>query len=406
MFRIHAAQLVGAVALSCVARQAAADEITLTRVEALDLARKQAPALIESRGAVAEARGRRAGAAVLLRENPTVEVLAGTRTGSETVDYEISFEQMFELGGKRGARQRGADATVARTTAAAADATRVTLREVAISFARALHARKRLEVTRAAQTVAQELARIARRRHDAGDIADLHLNLARVAEIRARADVTRAEAALDVAVTDLAVRIGADPTTRITPTGDLAERRSFAAADLADAIAARPDVRALEAEAREGQAAVDLGDAFRWPDLGIRLQVSREGPEDILLGGVVLRLPLFERGQESRATGTAVRNRARAQADARRRAAAAELSAALRAHQRLGQALSDEEAIRVVLDDNEDLGRKSFEAGQIGVAEYLLVRREIVDARLELLDRELDVALAAIDVETTAGVLR
>jgi outer membrane protein TolC len=44
--------------------------------------------------------------------------------------------------------------------------------------------------------------------------------------------------------------------------------------------------------------------------------------------------------------------------------------------------------------------------GQISLPELLLVRRELVDARLEYLNRLLEVAEAAIEPDSAAGVLR
>ena len=58
------------------------------------------------------------------------------------------------------------------------------------------------------------------------------------------------------------------------------------------------------------------------------------------------------------------------------------------------------------MDENDALARRSFEVGQISLPELLLVRRELVDARLEYLNRLLEVAEAAIEQDAAAGVLR
>ena len=58
------------------------------------------------------------------------------------------------------------------------------------------------------------------------------------------------------------------------------------------------------------------------------------------------------------------------------------------------------------MDENEALARRSFEVGQISLPELLLVRRELVETRLEYLSRLLEVAQAAIDQDAAAGVLQ
>jgi len=58
------------------------------------------------------------------------------------------------------------------------------------------------------------------------------------------------------------------------------------------------------------------------------------------------------------------------------------------------------------VDENEALARRSFEVGQISLPELLLVRRALVGARLEYLNRLLEVAEAAIEQDAAAGVLQ
>jgi outer membrane protein TolC len=56
--------------------------------------------------------------------------------------------------------------------------------------------------------------------------------------------------------------------------------------------------------------------------------------------------------------------------------------------------------------DNEALARRSFEVGEIDLGELLQVRREILETRLAYLDLLLAARLAAVELETKAGVLR
>ena len=58
------------------------------------------------------------------------------------------------------------------------------------------------------------------------------------------------------------------------------------------------------------------------------------------------------------------------------------------------------------LDENEQLTTRSFDVGQIGLPDLLLIRREILDTRVQYLDALLEAALARIDLDASAAMLR
>src|SRR5205807_53317 len=147
---------------------------------------------------------------VLLRDNPVVEAAGGRRESDRGVstDIDTGISQTFELGGRRRSRITGAQAEVESQTAGAADTTRQVLSEVAASFLRALAAQERLRVLTTNEGIATDLLRVAERRHQAGDIADLELNVARIAASRAHSDVRAAEAARERAMAELRVALG------------------------------------------------------------------------------------------------------------------------------------------------------------------------------------------------------
>jgi cobalt-zinc-cadmium efflux system outer membrane protein len=64
------------------------------------------------------------------------------------------------------------------------------------------------------------------------------------------------------------------------------------------------------------------------------------------------------------------------------------------------------QATVAALDDNDALARRSYEVGQIGLGELLLVRRETLEARAALLQRQIEAAQARVELDTRAGVLR
>ncbi|HJQ82854.1 MAG TPA: TolC family protein [Candidatus Binatia bacterium] len=380
----------------------------LTLDGALERARREAPAVLAARLRPDEGRGRLAGASVLLRENPVVEGAGGRRDSDRGVstDIDTGISQTFELGGQRRWRVSGAQAEVESRTADAADTERRVLSEVAAAFLRAIAAEDRVRVLRANDEIAIDLLHVAERRHEAGDIADLELNVARVAASRAHADVRTAEAAREHAVADVKVALGFDAGEPLELRGDLRPRPGRPLDDLLVAAAERPDLRALAADVREAEAEARLGERFRWPDLGVRLGYKREEGADTPMAGVSVALPVFANGQEQRITGAARARRLRLELEARKRAIEVEVRAGFEAHRRLADGVGDLERRAIpVLDDSDSLTRRSWEAGELSLVDYLLVRRETVGARLDYVERSLEAALAAVELEARSGVL-
>ena len=56
--------------------------------------------------------------------------------------------------------------------------------------------------------------------------------------------------------------------------------------------------------------------------------------------------------------------------------------------------------------DNESLASRSFEAGEINLLNLLLVRQDVTATRLAFIDALTDAAMAAVEIDARAGVLR
>jgi cobalt-zinc-cadmium efflux system outer membrane protein len=390
-------------------RPAAAQSSELTLEEALALARQRAPALLQAAGRVAEARGPVAGAAPLLRDNPTVELEAGPRTlanGERGLDVGVGLVQPIELGGKQGARRDSASAGLARETAQQRDTERRVLGDVAATFLRALHARERLRLAREAEAAAVSTAQSAQRRFEAGDVPVVDVNVARVALARARADVAGAEGDEASLLYMLRALLGVGLAQ---PLGVRGELRALATVDVppvAPRGAERPDLVALEAERAQAEADLRLGRSGAWPDVGVGVRYQREADESAVLGTLSVPLPLFARGQEARVTGEARVRRLQGLLEAARREREVQVEAARIQHRKRREALEllERDALPL-LADNESLARKSYEAGEMGLAEFLLVRRDTLEARAAHLDSLLQAALARVQLAVETGAL-
>ncbi len=349
------------------------------------------------------------GAAARLREKPALGASAGPREGPDTdfVDLDVGFEQLFEVGGQRGARISAAESLVEREIASSEVMLRSELREVGYAFLSALAARDRLSVARATVDDATELIRATERRYELGDVAAIDLNLARIAAARTRASLADASAVKLSAEGRLRTLLAIASEIEIVLEGDLEEHARLDTEEVLAQTAELPELRMISAEAREAEAELRLGKAEGRPDVGVTFDYEREEGDDVFRFGGIVELPWTGAGKARQA-----------EAEARGRRLALELASAHDASETVLRTASQvyrarfeaaEAMTKGALDsvlDSETLAARSYEAGEMGLLEMLLLRRETVDARMATIERLLDAAVAAVDLELAAGVLR
>ncbi|MES2743249.1 MAG: TolC family protein [Pseudomonadota bacterium] len=351
----------------------------------LQLAGARAPQLLEqaanTRAALADAQQARAWNNPSL--NVTAENLGGPRPGGVTQRQDtFTLSQVFELGGKRGAR---IDAEARKADAAGFREKQARIRyanELAITYATAEAMQMRAELADADVTRAQDDLRAAQALIKAGREADLRLAQAKASVAAAQAAFQSAQANAIEALERLSALAGSDePYARIDH------------AFLADAAAPRRDANwateqapafasaAAERDALQAQLRVEQK---RWlPDVGVSVGMRTFGwsGERAAVVGVTLNVPLFDRNQSGveaageRATGAALRlEAARLETLAQQRAALAQAAAVERSLEaaRLSE-LAATEAYRI--------GRIGYEAGKTALGELLAIRRALSEAK-------------------------
>ncbi|MBI5440082.1 MAG: TolC family protein [Deltaproteobacteria bacterium] len=141
--------------------------------------------------------------------------------------------------------------------------------------------------------------------------------------------------------------------------------------------------------------------------LGLGAAWERDDGANIGLGIVSLTFPVFERGQGLRAEASARERRVSGELQAGRTIVAAEVRAALAVYRHRAAAAEELETNALpLLDQNEAQTRRSYESGQIALADLLAVRREIIGTRHEYLGYLLEAANAGIELESSAGILQ
>jgi outer membrane protein, heavy metal efflux system len=381
-------------------------ELTLER--ALDIARERAPAVLAASERIGEARGQLIQASVLLRDNPVLDAGGGPRRGAARTsrDIELGLGQTFELGGKRSARIDAARAGVEQSVSAADDVTRRILHEVGVSYLRARHVEERLKIAGEIKQLTNEISQVARRKYDAGDVGILDVNLAELVFARFQVEVRNIEAARDRAISDLRVLLGLEPDVEVVIRGNLLDRKRYELVGLLESAPSRPDIMVIDAEIRQAEAEIRLGEARSWPDLGLRFGYMREEYADIYRGSLSLSLPLFDHGQGIEATGKAREASLRIEREAAENSTRARVRSEYKAYQTLIEAVEQFESGIPQLEQTDKLARKSYEAGAIHLGELLSMQREFVQSRVTYADLLLNAALAGIELEAEAGVLR
>lgn len=383
---------------------ALAGPIEIDLPAALDRAHRLSATAIAAAGAVSVAQGSVTTAELPFLENPEIEAGIGPRLSpARPLDAEARLEQNLELG-RRTPRRRLARAGVARAQAETSAAQREIDLEVTSAFYDAVFAAQSDELAQRSAEFAQRAAEAADRRRKAGEITDLDANLARSASGRARAASQATHAERMTALGRLGVLVGAGPEDIVVLRGDLQPLPLPDTRAWREAAVNRPDIRALDAERAVAAAERDQAQASALPQVSLWASYQREDTDTVVLGGLRIALPVWNRAPGERQAADARQRRATATRDAWLRAAERQIADALAVHAAARQAVDGfEREVIPVLDDSERLLDKTIAAGQISVSDYLVARQEILNGRREYLERRLALARAAAAARFAAG---
>ena len=370
--------------------------------EALSLAGRNNKLLEAARIRIEEARGDLATASILLIDNPSVGFQGGRRSNDmpasrDSTDLGIELEQTFEIGGQRGYRIRRAEAVLAAEEAAADEVQRVLELAVESVFWEALAADKRVALVEESRSLSQVLYETARRRLERGETTPLEQNTARVRLAEVERKLASANARRRSATLRLAELLALPPATSLAVRDDFPQTETLESesALVAQALASRPDFMTLQRRIAAAEQAAGLAKAETVPDLTFGVSYEEEEDDQILLAGVRVALPVFNRNQGERQRTEALVRRLQAELDATTLAIESEVRRAYSDYEQAKQSvhLYDSEVLQA---QEESLGllQMAFEAGEVGYPEVILVQREVLDSREGYLSARLEFALA------------
>jgi outer membrane protein TolC len=314
----------------------------------------------------------------------------------------VGLTQFLELAGAPGARRRAAELDADAT---AADIQAIE-RDLVAGLTLAFHAyAEAIERQKAQQSYTRELERIEQLvktrveggmapRYDATRMA-LALVDARSAILAARADTRRAHGALAIAVGSGIPPEGAETdvdfeaTFEVSPVGlpgELAPTNPYL-------LAAR---RRTEAAG----AAVSAAEKSVWPGLGLRLMGGfGQAPGQVDLGlGVIVPLPLLDRGQGSIQAAQARVDEVRAEQSAVERSLRQQLSAAQEELERRAGALEEfRRGTQALLAPLREQAEAGYKDGRLSAFELIEAYRSARDARL----RQVELVVGVLTARTS-----
>lgn len=318
------------------------------------------------------------------------------------IDKSIGIDWTWERGGKRALRRQAAE-SAANAAEADVEDTQVQQQQRALSaYYDLLAAQDRLTEVAAIEQSLADVARMADRRVQAGDLSAQDASRTRIEAERARAETRAAEQARDDAALALAQvtgragsRLQAVDTPWPSPTDDQAPTP----ADLAALAEGRADVRAALARAQAAQAALDGANALRKSDWTVGASIDHFPGTSTRQVELRLQMPLQWGYQYQGEIGRAQADYAKAQAalDNTRRLALLDL-------QRLRQ--TQDNAARRAADYDQGVlprARQVADSAELAYRKGAIALTDLLDAQRTLRATVLDALAARADYAKARG---
>ena len=388
----------------------------LTLEQAIVLAEQRNPSLQAALSSVAAAQGELNDTRALLRNNPQITAESRRRTLSQTgaadalrYDSAIGVSQTFELAGQQQARRRAAEAGRRAVEQSIEDTRRDIRAETAQRFVQVLNLHERVQMEEQALDLLQRADDSVHKQIKSGEESRLNGNLALIEAERSANDVARVKEQLIQARADLSTSLQLDSHSAPDVIGTLdATPAPYELNDLLASAGKRPRLQMLDWKERAARSRLDVEHRAAYPDLTVGLSYSPEKGVDsedhITTLSFSLPLPLFNRNSTGIGHAKAEMEQARVEHTAAARNMPAAVTALWRRLQSLQRRVKRLQTVVLPrLEENQELSLKALRAGEIGLSQFLLVRRQAIDGRRDLLDARTELSLARIEIENAAG---
>ncbi|MDH3844477.1 MAG: TolC family protein [Myxococcales bacterium] len=381
----------------------------------LAYADEHAPGVLVARAQTERGQAAVDGARVVLQKNTIAGAMAGPRfaQGARGTDYQLWLRQPIEIAGERKQRRNTAEKTRERTHKELEEVRWQVHREVHAAFHLALVARERWSLAEKILVSTEELLSVAERRHQAGDISELAVRLAKGELAQARQASLAAEQEYRSAQLRLAEVSGWPADVLPEPVGELDEpKRAPPMEELAAlALAKHPGIGARVGAIAEAEARVRLEDREAWPEPSLGVTYTRESlpivglNEHIVQGLMTLPIPFTQRNQEGRARARAELSVAKAEKQAFVQALKVRLARAANAvNADAARIAAYGTEILPAFEGNLTLLRRAFELGEADLLQVLVGRERLLRIQQDALTAYQDYYRDAAALEAEVGI--
>ena len=347
--------------------------------------------------------------------NPELEIEVGEYdrggAGFDSAETAVVLGQLLELGGKRRWRMRVAEAEGELADWDYESKRLDVLTETAKRFMAVIAAQRRFEFAESALEIAEKTSRAVDERVKAGKEPPLQASRSAAEMEMARMEKLEAQNALGVARKRLAAMWGAEQTKFEHVEGNLdSVLEEIPALNVLRArLSLNPDLARWDAELRLRQAMLSSEKAARIPDLEASVGYLRfeENGTNALSFGIRAPLPIFDRNRGNIAAARHSLSKAAAERSAAELAIASELTeihaALAAAHQR---AKTLKTRVVPAMQEAFDAAHKGYRQGKFGFLDMLDAQRELIEAKVSLVDTLNDYQAALIDIQriTSASI--
>ena len=340
------------------------------------------------------------------RPNPELAYsLEDTRSKTRTQSWQLNLP--VELGGKRAARTKAAEKTREQAQAQLAELQATVRANVAAAYFDVLTAQERLVLARDSAALAKSSTDTVSKRVAAGKVSPVEESKARVAEAGVRVELAQAASEQRNALSRLFALLGRIDAPYTVLEGKAENLPSVPSlADLQPLISSAPGVVLARIEVDRRKALTALEQSKRVPDVtvSVGMQRSNETQRNVLLFGVSVPLPIFDRNQGNLLEALKLEDKARDELQA----------ATVRMHSEVAQARERLSTITAEVQSlQQDVlpGAKSaydaatigFENGKFNFLEVLDAQRTYFTAKSQYLKALGEAHRAAADIDRLLG---
>ncbi|HJV66112.1 MAG TPA: TolC family protein [Geomonas sp.] len=335
-----------------------------------------------------------------LYPNPVLEVegATGKLSGSPSENsFSVMMSQELLTMGKRGKRLLVAEREAQAFDRQLENSRRLLAEQVSVTFYELLFAQDKLDLARRSLELNRQLLEVTRERLASGDIPELEANLARVELARGEGRQAEAERELYPARAKLLSLMGLFPdaspefaggSEEALPEGSLERFKE-------EALARRPDLKAVAAERGKAEAELSLARAEQVPNVTLGIGYQRDNSSTDVAGlegfdranliGVRLSvpIPLFDRNQAGIGEARARKGSAESRYLFGRQAVQREVEAAYASLQSADRALSIyREGIIRQLEENLQLVHEAYRLGEVGILAVIEEHKKFFEVHL------------------------